>query len=429
MDALQAKHSSSFGYKLQTTPTIDQLANVGISFSQAISPASWTVPTYLSIFTSTFPSVHGLTNRYEVFNEREKKTANFAISNPQLNTMAEIFKAEGYATGAFTGDAGISAILGYSKGFDVFKDDIQFGGLDHSVDLAEKWLESVRTGPFFLFLHGYDSHGQYKIANGYKSRFWNAKQKTAFTGTREEQGQLRERSLKGENLTASLSEADRKFWNAWYDGKIYDADLRLSRFIKKLDSLKLREKTIIILFSDHGTEFFEHGGIDHGHSLYDELIQVPLVISVPKAKYKNIHSSAQVSTLDLLPTAMDLAGVQISASLKNQIVGTTLTPFIMGEKSSGHDAFSETDYRNYTHKRSIRTKEGWKLIVTLETGAAELYNWKKDPKERVNLLDKEAKIASALKEKLMRHLEKTLAPRGVNLEKECLPVYKGQCEK
>ncbi|MCO5141494.1 MAG: sulfatase-like hydrolase/transferase [Oligoflexia bacterium] len=425
MDALQAKRVSHLGYPRETTPNIDNLAKLGISFSQAISPASWTVPTYLSIFTSVFPSKHGLTNRFEVFNEGEKKISNVNRKIPNIITIADFFKSHGYRTGAFTGDAGVSAVLGYDKGFDIYTDETQFGGIDNSIDHAIKWIKKDKK-KFFLFLHGYDSHGQYHLQEQYKGKYFTKPDLWKKINSNE-QAKYREMGLSNKDI--SLSKEEIRDWNDWYDSKIFDADKKLENFLNFLDKEKLRGNTNIVLLSDHGTEVFEHKKFDHGHTLYDELIQVPLIFVLPKMSLsKGTIIKKQVSTMDVFPTLIEVSGLTQNKDLKEQIKGASLIPLIKSKEQDGHTVFSETDYRNFTHKRAIRTKDGWKYILTIENGTDELYDLNSDPKELINLHKKEAKKNAELRKLLMEHISKTLGGVMNTGKSNCLPVYKGQCE-
>lgn len=424
LDALQAAHVHHLGYARSTTPMLDKLAAEGYSFKQAISPASWTVPTYLSVFSSTFPSVHGLTNRYERFSKTEQKVANFSASMPKLITLAETLRKAGYRTGGFTGDSGVGSVLGYNKGFEVYTDEVPFGGLNNSASHATQWLDQMKGEKFFLFLHGYDAHGQFKLASDYVSRFAEAGKSVRFKGTPTEQGELRELGLAGK--AAVLTNDEVEFWRAWYDGKIADADERLAKFLQELDERGLRNKSIIVIFSDHGTEFYEHGRFDHGHSLYDELIHVPLVFWLPHVKGSNLIDG-QVGAIDIMPTILDILEVKPSAQLKKQMVGRSLVPALMRGQAEARDMFSETDYRNYSHKRSVRSADGWKYIMTLETGSDELYNLTEDPAEKNNVVTAQKAKAAQLHARLMKYL-KTKAPlRPAAKETRCLPAYPGQC--
>lgn len=418
MDALQAAHVSHLGYSNQTTTNLDALAKTGVSFTQAISPASWTVPTYLSVFSSQFPSQHGLTNRYLNYSKSGSTLANFKQSRPNLKTMAQLFQSAGYRTGGFTGDSGVSAILGYDLGFEKYTDEIRFGGMENSAKHALEWLDGVKGQKFFLFLHGYDSHGQFSLPDGYKSRFSSGEIKMS----KEEQARLRELGLSDKPL--GLTEAEVSSWRGWYDGKISDADRRLGAFLGELERRGLRKNTIVVVFSDHGTEFYEHEKFDHGHTLYDELIHVPFVIADPKGK-AGVKVLDQVSTLDLLPTILDLTGIK---GPKGQMQGRSLANAVHGRAIRGADVYSETDYRNYTHKRSVRTADGWKYILTIESGKEELYNLTVDPSEKRNLAEENAPRARKLRGQLMRHLKSINAYPRASGGAECLPAYQGQCD-
>lgn len=426
IDALQASHVSHLGYFRDTTPTLDKLASRGFSFSQAISPSSWTVPAYMSIFTSTYPSIHRLTNRYVIFSPTDQKLSNFKELSPNLLTFAEIMKQVGYQTGGFTGDAGVGAVLGYNHGFDIYVDDVRFGGFENSEKYALKWLDEHKGQKFFMFFHGYDTHGQYDIGQGYKSRYIPKDYHGSFVGTKEEQGKLREEGLK--NGLINLTDEDVKFWRAWYDGKIRDADDRLSTFLSELEKRDLLKKTIIVVFSDHGTEFFEHKRFDHGHTLYDELVHVPLIIVIPGVKSEKIITQ-QVTTLDIASTVLDILSIYPNISFQSQIKGESLLPLMIGKSNKGRDIFIETDYRNYTHKRAIRTADGWKYILTLDDSEEELYNLNKDPQEKNNLVSEEPERRNDLQQKLYYHITQTLKQNPKEVPNtSCLPAYPDQCK-
>ncbi|MFH0858170.1 MAG: hypothetical protein V1842_01310, partial [Candidatus Omnitrophota bacterium] len=138
--------------------------------------------------------------------------------SPEVVTLAEVLKKEGYATGGFTGDAGVSAKFGFGKGFDIYIDDAKFAGLDHSIPAAVKWIKENKGKKLFIFLHGYDSHGQYDPAAGYTRKFLDFEYKGQLRGGKEEQGRLREEGL--ENGSIQLTDEDARFWRALYDEKI-----------------------------------------------------------------------------------------------------------------------------------------------------------------------------------------------------------------
>ncbi|PKN16076.1 MAG: hypothetical protein CVU66_02295 [Deltaproteobacteria bacterium HGW-Deltaproteobacteria-23] len=401
-DALQAAHVGSLGYPKNITPTIDSMAKSGYNFTHNISVASWTVPASMSWFTGVYPSEHGLTNKFSVFNPPDNVLSNLKKLSPELVTLAEVLHENGYATGGFTGNAGVSGFFGYGQGFDqYFFEKGKFGSMGVSIPKALDWLKENKDKKFFLFLHGYDMHGQSVPVEGFDYRFVEKGYDMKFTGSAMEQEALREEGL--EKGSTTLRDADVKFWRAIYDEKIQRTDEKFKGFLAELKNMNVLDKTIFVLTSDHGTEFYEHKRFDHGFSLYDELIHVPLIIKLPGQKSGKVVKD-QVSSLDIMPTLLDLLDVKMPEKARDQLRGTSLIPALKG-KNVAKDVYSETDYRQYTYKRSVITKDGWKFIYTLENKERELYNLNKDPKELKNLVELEPKRAYELEQQLFAHFK------------------------
>jgi arylsulfatase A-like enzyme len=426
-DALQAGHVSFLGYPRKVTPVLDAIAGQGFAFRRAYSVASWTVPASMTWFTGVYPSEHRMTNKFVLWTPEEQKLANLKELSPDLLTLADILRANGYATGGFTGNAGVSGGFGYEQGFDVYYyPKNEFGKLDGSIPRALEWLEKNREKKFFLFLHGYDVHGQSVPTGGFDYRYVDKNYDMKFTGTELEQEVLREEGLDKGKLT--LRETDVSFWRAIYDEKIYCADEKFGQFLKEFDKLGLTAKTLFVLTSDHGTEFYEHRRFDHGFTLYEELIHVPLVIKLPGQTAGKLIPD-RVSSIDVMPTILDLLDVEVSEKARKQMCGQSLVPAFEG-KPVNRDVISETNYRDYTFKRSIITPDGWKLIYTLESKTSELFNLEKDPGEMKNLAETEPEVAAALKDKLFAHFKRI----GHDLTRQewkvgLNPVYQSQGEK
>lgn len=400
-DALQAAHVSCLGYAIKTTPTIDGFIKEGFLFKSAYAQSSWTVPSTMSYFTSLYPSQHRVINKYSTYTKDEKVLSNLKKLSPDVVTLAQVFKDNGYVTGGFTGDAGVGAVFGFAQGFDEYFEGPKFAGMDTSIPAALEWLKKNHTKKFFMFLHGYDVHGQYDPPGGFTRVFVVPPYKGALKGGKEEQAVIREEGL--QKGPVPLTSEDVRFWRALYDEKIRDVDERFRVFIEELKKMGALDKTIIVLFSDHGTEFYEHKRFDHGLSLYEELIHVPLIIWFPKAK-SNVAVSDQVRAIDVMPTLLDLVGAETPEKAKKQMQGVSLIPLMQG-KHMDLTAYSETDYRFYAHKRSIRTPEGLKFIYSMDTETRELYDLKKDPGETDNLIEKEKRPAYELEQKLFAWLK------------------------
>jgi arylsulfatase A-like enzyme len=429
VDTFRTDHMHAAGYERETTPGLDAIAKQGILFTEAIAPSSWTVPSFMSIMTGVDPSVHGVVNKYTVFNNSKQILSDLRKISPQIETLAEAFKKAGYATGGFTGDAGVSGKFGYDHGFDVYTDEQVFGGFENSEGHALAWLDKLPTEKkFFMFLHGYDLHGQFALSKGYRSIYASKTYQGLFKGTSLEEAKLREDQL---IAPLTLSKEDAEFWVDWYDSKLHDADARLTVFIKELEHRGLLgPKTILVVVSDHGEEFYEHRGFDHGQSLYDELIHVPIIFKLP-GLVGGQKVNAQVSTIDIAPTLLKILDIAPSEAMAKQFLGRkNLMSYFFNPDTSGYDVFSETDYRNFTHKRSVRTADGWKFIHSLKNGEVdELYHLASDPKELINLTKDNPTKTTELKVKLEAHIKNDLhANPNIILPVGCLPVYKGECE-
>ncbi len=403
-DALQAAHVGALGNPRNVTPTLDAMARDGVLFRQARSVAPWTVPSSMTWFTGVYPSEHRMTNKFAVYNAREKKPANLKELAPHLDTLADVLRRNGYATGGFTGNAGVSGGFGYDQGFDTyFFEPGTFGGFDKSIPEALKWVRANKDRKFFLFLHGYDAHGQNTPAGGFDYRFVEKGYDRRYTGSEQEQENLREEGLEKGQL--NLRDADVQFWRAVYDEKIARADERFRQFLAEFDALGITGKTLFVLTSDHGTEFYEHGRFDHGFTLYDEQLRVPLVFKLPDRAAAGTAIDARVSSLDVMPTVLDLLGVPVTPRVKDQMRGRSLVPALRGEPLEARDVFSETDYRAYTYKRSIVTADGWKLICTLESKTRELYDLTADPGEKQNRAAGDPQRADELERRLFAHFK------------------------
>lgn len=418
-DSLQAKHLHAYGYEKTTTPHLDAFIEKSYLFEKAVSPSSWTLPTYMSIFTSLYPSEHRLTNTEVHISATSTRPANVDSLRPHTIRLAQILKEAGYSTAAFTG-GGLDSAYGYDVGFDTYDASLLFSGFDKTAPKAVAWLKENRPNKMFLFLQGYNAHGQYEPEGGLDYRYRNPTYQGPFTGTALNQSNLRERGLRNDPIL--LTPESQEFWNAVYDEKIARADAEFGTFMDTVESLNLMDDSIIIVLSSHGTELYEHKKFDYGHSLYGELLNVLLAIHVPKqTEGKRIDSL--VSTLDVTPTILNLLGVSHSA--QSSMRGIDLSKSF-DDTDISRPIFSETDYRLYTRKRSVTTPDGWKLIVAKESGKRELYDLSKDPLELRDLSQREPVKLSELQETLDAHLT-SVSDTGP-WDTGCIPAYQGQCE-
>jgi arylsulfatase A-like enzyme len=195
----------------------------------------------------------------------------------------------------------------------------------------------------------------------------------------------------GDAGTETIRPVDLQALLSLYDGEIAAVDALVGEVLTELENQGLADRTVVILLSDHGEEFLDHGDYTHGHTLYDELLRVPFIVSGPAVKAPGRMVKTQVRLLDLVPTVCEIAG----APIPEEAGGRSLFPFLNGEEMEELPAFSESLHTTIFQKKSIR-HDGYKLIYDIESGDLELYDLRSDPREQVNLADQAPEVAAEM---------------------------------
>ena len=340
IDTLRADHLGAYGYPRNTSPVIDGLADEAVLFENAIVPVALTGPSHASMLTGLYPAGHGvLTNAYRL-----------AGTNV---TLAEVLRSRGYQTAAFVA---ARAILGRGSGFDQgfeFFDE----GRSRKLRAAEvtrqavRWLEErVDDGNFFLWVHYYDVHCDYDAPEPFFDMF-----DPGYSGSIDPKGKCG----KAHYNKMKLSADDLTYIRALYDGEIRYVDHHVGILLRKLEELGLKEKTILILTSDHGESLGERGLIGHDLALDDYEIRVPLIVRHPALEGSHRRVRQQVELVSLLPTVFDLLEVSRHAAF----AGESFAPLLVGEEGGRRFAFSQLEpVKGRAQSYSVRG-EGWKLLV------------------------------------------------------------------
>ena len=294
IDTLRADHVGAYGYERDTTPGLDALAKDGAIFSNTYSMSPWTLPSHVALMTALTSLHHRV--RYE--DER---------LDPGRKTLADLLRSAGYFCGAFTGGGFLSPVYGFSKGFSTYgmgQGDI--GGPRLAEAAAREvlpWLRTNADKEFFLFIHTYQPHSPYFAPPPYDTMFTGASPKWKKFDTVEDLGGKL-------SFFKSLLDEERRNIIGLYDGEIrYTDDILIQPLIAELKRLGLYENTLIIVLSDHGEEFYEHGSWGHSHNVYDESLKVPLVMKFPKSRFAGRTLSPIVRLIDVLPTVLETVGV------------------------------------------------------------------------------------------------------------------------
>ena len=410
---VSAEHMSLYGYERVTTPNLDAWAKDAIVFENAFTQSSWTLPVGVSLFTSLYPYAHGVTDRYENNVLRE-----------DIATLPEILRDNGYTTAAFTGGLDYSRVFGHMRGFDEVVEagkDVNwptdFAGFSAAFPKAKQWVEKNSENKFFLFLHGYDTHCPFVPPKEVQGTF--AKKSNDITidpslcyrgYANNETGKYEAYYSKTKQEKVLLTNNDIEYLKDSYDEEIVAVDALATDFLESLDKSVL-DKTVVVVFSDHGEMFAKHGRFGRAGAirgtLYDDVLHVPLIVKVPQYEGKKVGGLTQI--IDIMPTVLKILNIQTDTAAQ----GKDLVSMIETNEESNDFVFSGSEFNvgifNSVYKQKSVNEAArdhqWKLIHEVklsESGGVEnetfeLYDIKNDRDELYNVIDDQAEVAAELK--------------------------------
>ncbi|MCC6765549.1 MAG: sulfatase [Deltaproteobacteria bacterium] len=323
IDTLVPTHLGCYGYDRPTSPRLDAVAKEGVVFERATSPAPWTLPGHASMLTGLYPSHHGLRDHDVTLPE-------------SVATLASVLASHGFATAAVVNSHNLSPLFGLERGFQQYeyvKEEVARREPSRGItDRAIEWLGQHRDDRFFLFLHTYDVHSDYKSLPEYERQFVRP-----YTGPADGTTAQMIRARTG---MLSLDRADAEHLKDLYDAGIRQYDDELGRL---LDALGDDPRTMLIVTSDHGEEFGEHGGFLHGRTQFEEVVRIPLIVRGAGAP-AGLRVDTTVSLIDVMPTILAAVGVPPPGPLD----GVDLAPTWRGNAAAigERTLFHEADHNN-----------------------------------------------------------------------------------
>lgn len=354
LDTLRADRLGAYGSTRGLTPNLDGFAAESVVFDQAYAQSNETLYSHAALFTAQYPS------------RLDALDGDFRIP-ADVTTLAGAFQRASWQTAGFVAGGHLSAVFGLGAGFSVYDDSESFGSIRETGAEALRWLDEDRVAerPFFLFLHGYDTHDRYlkptpfgygeadpterslgatlartvgaasDVVDGYASDRVDQIELLSQSRPRFERG----RGIRAVDPEARpLSPADVRHLAATYDGAVAWADACFGLFMAGLDARGLLDHVVIVVVSDHGEELGERGVFNHRYSMSDATTHVPLLVRLPGGAHGGRRVTGIAQLVDVAPTLLDLAGV---GALPN-VPGETLRPAIDGEAWAGRDvAWSE----------------------------------------------------------------------------------------
>jgi arylsulfatase A-like enzyme/predicted negative regulator of RcsB-dependent stress response len=340
VDTLRSDRLPIYGYKGVSTPHIDALRREGVLFQRAYSHAPLTLPAHASMFTGLLPTEHGVRNNI-----------GYQLDDTRHRTLARVLRENGYRTGAAVSSYVLRAETGMANGFDVYDDDVPFraaastaenqrpGSL--TLERARAFLRSANTAPPFLFFHIYEPHAPYTPPEPYRSRYADP-----------------------------------------YDGEIAASDAIVGELIAELKANGLYDDAVVLFTSDHGEALWEHGEDQHGILLYREVLQVPMVMKLPRSARAGTTVSEPFGLRDIFATLLAEAGVAgVKHKRTESVYSETLYPRI-------HLGWSEL-------RSLIKGRHHY-----IESSSPELYDLDRDPGETRNLIAEERRVAAAMRTEL-----------------------------
>ncbi len=362
IDTLRADRIGCYGFERIETPVMDLFAARGVKFERCYGPTPLTLPSHTSLMTGTLPAHHGV-----------RDNGGFVVP-AELTTLAELYKAKGYATAAFVAAYVLDSKWGLDRGFDHYFDRFDLGRFERIslgsvqrpanevLDEALPWIEAHKDGPFFAWIHLYDPHTPYEPPPEFAARYPNNP----------------------------------------YLGEIAFTDSQLGRLWDFLTGRGLTDDLFLVITSDHGESLGEHEESTHGFFVYEAAIHVPLIFVTPFERFHGVSTSQVSSLADVLPTLCEMSGLAVP----REVQGRSLVPhFFRPLKTVRTMAYAESFYPRFHFGWSelISVQDGrWKLIIA---PVPELYDLRSDPGEQRNLVYLEKKIFAGLSAEAERFIE------------------------
>jgi arylsulfatase A-like enzyme len=374
VDCLRPDHLPFHGYPRNTAPHMAEFVKDSVLFSQAYAQSSWTRPSVGVLFTGLYPFQH-LAIDLKSGLAREHRT------------LAEILQDAGFHTLGISSNAGIKQFFNFDQGFSYFKyhSNLEGGTADRLNTYAFAELQKKQT-PFFLYVHTMEPHRPYQLKEEFAPVFT--------------EDELAENSRVVE--VENLGRINLYRLIAMYDATIAQNDKSFGDLMAELKRLGLYDETLIVLMSDHGEQFYEHGGFAHGQNLYQETVKHLFAVKLPGQMNAGAVIPEIVQEIDILPTLLDLAGIPVPSYCP----GSSLGRLLLSPPSSGpplhSEIFLETGV-DLNHKAIITGR--WKIIHVGKNWSDdlreyELFDLEEDPGEQVNLIGRNPVAAEYLKKRL-----------------------------
>ncbi|MDP8254998.1 MAG: sulfatase [Candidatus Alcyoniella australis] len=385
IDTLRADHLGCYGYERAFTPVLDRLAEEGVLFEQVASLSPWTLASHVTMLSAQNPLAHGVTS--------------IRLRIPQRTfLLQELLSNAGYATGAAVSNFLLSPDYGFAQGFQSYVYLPEQRG-EWAAAAAREFFDHNAKRPFFFFLHTYDPHYPYDAPLFYNDRFWkNRPEPLGFPDSFPE--------FARENLELTAEQLE--YVLARYDAEVAYSDHVVGQTISELQRLGIYDQALIVVTSDHGEEFLDHGFLGHSVTLYDEVLHVPLIVKLPHGRLAGTRIEQQVRLSDLPAFIAAQAGLQFPDPHEGRDLS-----YLLGDENAAEPGPALAFTNLFGPPRFSRRAAGWKWISQAEfhygqyerTADERLFDLDQDPREGNNLAGELHEQAAQMAQAAAREIE------------------------
>jgi arylsulfatase A-like enzyme len=359
VDTLRADKVHAYNGKTRVaTPNYDAFAADATRFEWAQVPGTWSLPSHASLLTGVYPTVH-------------RATAHEARLSKDVPFVAEEMKKAGFKTAMFSSNGYISSKWGFDRGWDINRNFIRESlpnGSEYLWKTAKAWLTPILAKRQFAYLATIEPHVAYTPRKEFLVKYWD---KPYVGPIKPVQSGVQLGLIKGGKL--KINDNDKKYLEALHDAEISQSDHAFAAFVADLKQMGIYDKSALVVVSDHGDQFYEHGSVGHGDTVYQELVHVPLMIRAPGVFPAGAVVHADVEVMDLYATLLDLAGIKPTPAAE----GTSLAPLARDEVGSSPRAALTVDGQVSRGLKVQRYR-----MVHRGPARIELYDEYDDPREQ-----------------------------------------------
>ncbi len=399
VDTLRADHLGTYGYSRPTSPSLDAMGSEGVVFDHAMAQSGWTRTSVASILTRLQPREHAVLDRDDTLSD-------------EAITLTRLLSEQGYQTYAVVTNGNVGRRFGFDS-FVYIGERVETEGIHQSSAQVNaeflEWLAQRDVDrPFFAYLHSTDPHGPYTPREPYRSRFLHDPRLATLGRARALWPVLEEmEDLSVADAVTGLRDL--------YDAEIAYNDAHFGYLLDRLRASGLYDSTLVLFVSDHGEEFYDHGAFEHGKTLYSEMVFVPLVIKFPGGWAAGTRVNSRVQHVDIMPTILDLLDVSPPPGAGGDSLVPAISSVQAGSENEhfvGRRLLAHLDL-DQVRMDSVLTKDHhlmeWYRGVPAVDGGTQLFGWREDTEEQLNLSD-QAPVSAGYLRLVLRAMAATQKP-------------------